>query len=644
MPNPTSGTSPSGVGSADKQTNVTVFDREASRLASEVFVHELVEYRARLEPEAVALVVGVLKVNYGELNARAHRLAAHLQTLGVGPDTVVALCMRRSIAMVVGALAILKAGGAYLPIDPSYPAARQTAILADAQVAIAVTTERDGDQVSSACRQVVYLDNEGHGNGPKAAEASPARLKPSNLAYVIYTSGSTGQPKGVEIDHSNLSNLTRWHLDTFQVNSGDRASQLCGVAFDASVWELWPYLAVGASVHISEEDLLKHTEGLRDWIVEQRITMSFVPTPIAERVLTLAWPKATSLRYLLTGADTLHCYPPSGLPFTLVNNYGPTECTVVATSTIVPVVERPTVLPPIGRPISNVEVFILNDKMEEMPDGEVGELYIAGAGVGRGYRGHPDLTAQFFFRHTFKGEFGVRLYKTGDLARRLADGQISFLGRADDQAKIRGFRVELGGVVAVLNSHPLVVESAVVPREFGVGDKRLVAYVVSRVPGELTSNSLRDYLSIRLPAHMVPVSFVRIDSVPINSSGKVDQAALPAPDDANSIHDDKYVAPRTPLEKRLAGILAPLLCVTQIGAEDNFFVLGGHSLLRTQVIARVRDAFGVELSLRSLFDAPTIAALALEVEALLVERVDAMSDEEVERFLQAASDQTSEAA
>jgi amino acid adenylation domain-containing protein len=461
-------------------------------------------------------------------------------------------------------------------------------------------------------------------------------VTPENLAYVIYTSGSTGQPKGVQITHDSLLNLVFWHQRTFGISAADRASQVASPGFDAAVWELWPYLTAGASVHLADDGVRSDPEPLRDWLVSHGINIAFVPTPMAELMITLPWPCETALRVLLTGADTLHTYPPSTLPFALVNNYGPTECAVVATSGPIPSDVREDLLPSIGRPISNVQIYILDEKLHQVPVGVPGEIHIAGAGLGRGYLNAPELTAQKFIPNPFDPKPNGRLYKTGDLGCYLPDGQIAFRGRIDEQIKIRGYRIEPNEIVSLLAKHPTVQASAVLARENASGDMQLVAYIVPRAGSSPTDKLLREFLNSQLPEYMVPAAFVRIDSLPVNANGKIDHSVLPAPNDSNCLRGDiAYIAPRTAVEQRIAEIVAPLLGLDRVSVEDNFFMLGGHSLLGTQVIARTRDTFDVQLSLRSLFEAPTIEGVAAEVERLLHLRLEAMSEEQAEQFLEA---------
>ncbi|HET9791157.1 MAG TPA: non-ribosomal peptide synthetase [Candidatus Angelobacter sp.] len=601
-------------------------------------VAELVSVQAAAMPEAIAAVDGDLELTYKELDDRAKDLAQSLRILGVGPDSVVGLCLPRSVAMVVGALGILKAGAAYLPLDPISPAARIAFQLNDAQVPVMVTGQSTKERLPAGSWRVIALDREGRQRNPEnsidGSESAAVEVTGQNLAYVIYTSGSTGEPKGVEITHASLENLIQWHQQAFAVVPSDRAAQVASPGFDAAVWELWPYLTAGAAVYVPDDEIVKAPMMLRDWLVRCGITKAFVPTPMAEQLMCLEWPVNTALRFLLTGADTLRNHPPATLPFAVVNNYGPTECTVVATSGVVQPGLCSDCVPSIGRPISNVQVYILDEHLRQVPVGTPGELYIGGAGVARGYRNRPELTAERFTKIRFSDQTELRLYKTGDAASYLPDGQIAFLGRTDDQVKIRGYRIELGEVAAALNRHPMIQTSVVIAREEAPGDKRLIAYIVPKVkPGtsvELTDNMLREYLSKSLPEYMLPAMFCRMDALPLTASGKIDRNALPAP--AHQLRDDEYIAPRTPAEERMTGILATLLRLERVGVNENFFLLGGNSLLGAQVIARVRDTFGVELTLLSLFDHPTVSGLSAEIERLLVAKLGAMSEDEAERL------------
>jgi len=599
-------------------------------------VAELVTFQAAATPDAIALASTRRVWSYMELDERASALADTLRSLGVGPEVVVGLCMPRSPVMVVGALAILKAGGAYLPLDPTYPAARLGFLLDDGQVPVVVAGQRIKERLPKGSYHTILLDDLGRvGDFAPLAQSAPVKAAATlkNLAYVIYTSGSTGQPKGVEITQESLLNLVHWHQQAFGVQSADRASQVANVGFDAAVWEIWPYLATGASLYFAEDETVSDPQLLRDWLVAQRITIAFIPTPLAEHLLTLPWPPETALRTMLTGADTLHVYPPVGLPFLLVNNYGPTECTVVATSGPVHSNASTDQLPPIGSAIANTEVYILDESGNQVPIGTAGELHIGGIGVARGYRNRPQLTAQRFIPNRFNEKVSERLFRTGDRASFLPDGRIAFLGRIDEQVKVRGFRVEPNEVTATLNVHPCIQQSVVVAREVGPSDARLIGYLVLAPESHLTLSALRAFLQARLPDYMVPAIFVRLEKLPLTPNGKVDRMSLPAPDESNTLREDAYAAPRTEMEKTVAGILERLLKLEHVDVEENFFSLGGHSLLGAQLIARLRDTFGIEMPLRVVFEAPTVAELSAEIERLLVTKLQAMSEKEVLRIL-----------
>ena len=604
-------------------------------------IPQLIADRARETPDALALAAQDQDMSYAELNRRASQLAHYLQTMGVRPDMPVGLYMERSLDMVVGLLGILKAGGAYVPIDPLYPARRVSFILEDAGVSVLVTHRNLLNALGELSARAVCLDSDSKTLDEQSADEAVSACTVDNLAYIAYTSGSTGQPKGVLVTHRNLLNLIYWHRRAYAVTPHDRTTQVASPAFDATGWELWPYLTLGASVHLPDEETRVTPAALRDWLVEQRITITFLPTALAEHMLALEWPAETALRYLLTGADTLHRYPSLALPFVLINNYGPTEATVVATFGPVAPTESPDGLPAIGKPIDNAQIYLLDEQLRQVPIGEPGELFIGGAGVAKGYLNRPALTAERFIPDPFSRGGGsappepnARLYRTGDRARFLPDGQIAFLGRADNQIKIRGYRIEQEEIVAALNAHPDVQASVVVAREDIPGEKQLVAYLVLAPEASLTTTALQDTLKARLPDYMIPATFVRLDALPITPNGKTDYAALPAPDAANTIQHEAMVLPSTPAEERVAAIVAELLHLERVSIDDNFFLLGGHSLLGTQLITRISEAFGLALSLRVLFNAPTVRQLAAEIEQQMLEKLAAMSEEEVQHLLQ----------
>ena len=585
-------------------------------------VHQLFEAQAERTPDATAVVFEDQRITYQELNQRANQLAHYLRKLGVGPEILVAICVERSIEMIVGLLAILKAGGAYVPIDPSYPAGRREFMLAEAQASVLLTQgslfEEGWSRIENIERcstidphiQTVRMDRDweliakGHDANPENS------ITADNLAYVIFTSGSTGQPKGVQITHKSLLNLVFWHRQAFSVTAFDRATQLAGPGFDAAVWELWPYLTVGASIHIPNEMIRLDATSLRDWLVTHTITISFVPTALAENLITLEWPQETALRILLTGGDALHIYPPETLPFLVFNNYGPTECTVVAASAQIWPNARPAHPPTIGRPIANTEIYILDANLNPVGIAVPGELYIGGNGCARGYLNDADLTTAKFIKHSFIGEPARRFYKTGDLARYLPDGNIEFLGRLDHQVKIRGYRIELGEIEAVLSRHPGIQTAVVIAREHIRTNKLLVAYVVLHHECTVKNSELRDFLKQQLPDYMIPSAFVFLDVLPLTPNGKVDHRALPDPDQNRPEMVERYQAPRTATEEKLAGIWAEVLGIDQVGTHDNFFELGGHSLLAVRLFVEIEKTIGRRLPLATIFQAPTIGQLA----------------------------------
>ncbi|HTQ79810.1 MAG TPA: amino acid adenylation domain-containing protein, partial [Thermoanaerobaculia bacterium] len=526
--------------------------------------------------------------------------------------------------------------GAFLSLDPDYPRERLAFIVEDARSPLLLTEERHLDRMPETGATVLCLD--------RAAEEEPAGVpklaslvRPESLAYVIYTSGSTGRPKAVAVPHGGLSNLVRWHQELYQVTAADRGTLVASPAFDASVWDLWPYLAAGASVHIPDEEARLSADGMLRWWEREGITLSFLPTALAEGVLALPVaatpPTGLRLRALLTGGDRLHGRPPAGVPWRLMNHYGPAESSVVTTTAAIAATAGTAIegggsageLPPLGRPIGNTRVYLLAAWGLPVPLGTPGEIHIAGRGLARGYPGRPDLTAERFLPDPWSGEPGSRMYRTGDLARWLLDGRLDFLGRGDHQVKIRGFRIELGEIEAVLASHPEILETVVLAREEVPGEKVLVAYVVAG--GEASPAALSRFLSERLPAYMVPTFFVTLDRLPLTANGKVDREALPAPERARQGSERAFLAPRDTLETELAQIWESLLGIAPIGVGDDFFALGGHSLLAVQLMARVESQLGRRLPTASVLLHPTVERFA----ALLREAASPAAAAEVQR-------------
>lgn len=637
-------------------------------------VPELIAGQVRLQPDAVALVQGGKRIprrswTYAELDRAANRVARYLVDAGIGLEDRVGVCMSRSPEQVAALLGVLKTGAAYIPLDPAYPDERMAYKIRDAGLRLVLTDTALLDRLSKHGVRLACLDcDEYLETLPDAPVDRP--LTPDTAAYIIYTSGSKGFPKGVVVEHGGLSNLVAWHRRAFAVTADDQVTHLAGQAFDAAAWEIWPHLASGAAIHLLEDTADLDPERLVNWLVESGITISFLPTPLAEQVLKLPWPENTRLRVMLTGGDRLKTYPPPGLPFALVNNYGPTETTIVATSGVIYPDEVGSVPPDIGAPIDGLTSYIIDEDGNLLPVGVTGELCIGGAGVSRGYLNQPELTAQRYCFDPFSRRPGARMYCTGDRVRWKLDGRIEFMGRSDDQVKLRGLRIELGEIDAALSAHPGVNQSAVLLRsDPGFGD-RLVAYWVPDTPSSFPSpgtaddgkffpaseladrpglsgfsdDDLRQWLAQRLPEYMVPSAFVRMEVLPLTPNGKVDRrvlAALPAP--ASSIREHR--SPRTNLERLLAGIWSEILNAPQVGLESSFFELGGHSLLTIRLIAEINDLLGTELPVRLAFEAPRLEVFAVEVQrragnpdgleklaAMLLE-LAAMPEEEAERRL-----------
>ncbi|MBN3890742.1 MAG: non-ribosomal peptide synthase/polyketide synthase [Nostoc sp. JL31] len=572
-------------------------------------IHQLFEEQVGRTPDAVAVVFEDQQLTYHELNSCANQLAHYLKSLGVSADMLVGICVERSIEMVVGLLGILKAGGAYLPLDPEYPTERLHFMLKDAQVSVLLTQQKLIDRLAQHQAKLICLDTDWQLISQLSQDNLITETQATNLAYVIYTSGSTGQPKGVLIAHQGLLNLVFWHQNTFNITTLDKATQLAGTAFDAAVWELWPYLTAGASIYLVKSEFLSSLVKLQDWLISKQITISFLPTPLAQELLSLEWPtESLALRSILTGGDKLHQYPSDLIPFQLVNNYGPTENTVVTTSGLVVAKEQDQISPSIGRGIANTQIYILDSNLQPVPVGVPGELHIAGVGLAKGYLNRPELTTEKFILNPFSTELRSRLYKTGDLARYLPDGNIEYLGRIDNQVKIRGFRIELAEIEALLGQHDDVQICCVIAREETSGNKRLVAYVVPQKEVTPTTDELRQFLDDKLPGYMVPSVFVMLESLPLTPNGKVDRRALPAPDLQQELSN--YVMPNTEVEKIIAGIWQKTLEVEKVGIYNNFFELGGHSLLLIRINQQLQEKFGLEVSIVDMFNYPTIHRLS----------------------------------
>ena len=662
---------------------------------SEPQSHELVHIafaaQARRSPGAVALESGGEAVTYASLDASAEALAARLRALGVGPESLVGVCLERSPEMVAALLAVLKAGGAYLPLDPGYPAERLAYMLADARPAVLIAADGRRGAAAGFAGAVVAPsppvplspasgrkgehdtpedeDRSEPGGGspppptlapsdpPQAREGSTtvplsssspplvgegwreapgwgASVSHDNLAYVIYTSGSTGTPKGVMVPHEALASHMAWMGRAFPLGPGDRVLQKTPFSFDASVWEVWAPLMAGATLVLAPPGAERDPARLAGIVARERVTvLQVVPTLLRALLEVGGLERCASLRRLFCGGEALHAdlaeRARAATGAEVVNLYGPTEVCIDATSHRFDGVSAGTTVP-IGRAVDGVRAVVLDAKGEHVVGTATGELYLGGAQVARGYLGQPELTAERFVPDPFSPEPGARLYRTGDRVRRLPSGDLEFLGRLDDQVKLRGFRVELGEVEAALARLPGVAAAAAAVREYGPGDVRLLGYVVPRAGTSLTGPELRRALAAAVPEHLVPSAVVVLDALPRTPNGKTDRAALPAPPAAAS----EKAPPRTPTEAWLAEVWCEVLRLERVGADDHFFDLGGHSLLATQVASRIRVRLGVDVGIPQIFDTPTLSGLASHVAAAeahvsaILADVERLTDEE----------------
>ena len=582
-------------------------------------------------PESTALVMGEQRLSFDQLLRAANQFSHQLRLQGISENQTVALCLERSFDWIVAALGILQAGAAYVPLDLAWPAARLRFAIEDSGAKAVIARNELAEELGidiPLLRPPLDLD-------PSIIvdQSIPQKGLPGSLAYVIYTSGSSGTPKGVEITHANLVNLVDWYKTEFDITNADRASHLMGLGFDAAVLEIWGHLCAGASLHLVDESVRSSPESIQSWMVKEQITIGVVPAVIGRSLISMTWPNDALLRVLITGGDKLHHGPDTCVPFVVVNQYGPTECTVVSTFAVLDPQDKGT--PPIGRPIKGSTIYLLDEQGAPVEGGTPGEVYIGGIVVGRGYRNLPELTERCFLADPFSSSPGARMYRTGDRAARRADGTFEFRGRMDRQVKIRGHRVELDEVGTALMRHSSVTfATATLHALDGHADPQLVGYVLSSGPGDsLSAEELQEHLLKLLPNHMVPSSFVRLAALPISTNGKLDLKLLPLPDGENEMRAIGLGRPINEIEKRLLGMVHDLLGNDSVRASDNFFLSGGHSLLGMQLLMRLKEAFGVDLTLRQLLEAPTVEFLAIKVEAILIDSIESMSDETAVAFV-----------
>ncbi|WP_437755425.1 amino acid adenylation domain-containing protein [Sorangium sp. So ce1389] len=598
----------------ERQTICVAWNQTAQKIEQDACILHLIEAATRRRPHAGAVVCGDHRLDYEQLDRRSNQLANHLRRRGVGPGALVGICLERSLDMVVGLLGILKAGGAYVPLDPAYPRERLSFIMSDAQLAVLVTEGRLAQALPDGGVTRVWLDADRAEIDRESTAPPVVDVRSGSLAYVIYTSGSTGTPKGVEITHHSLVNLLTSMRERPGLGEHDRLLAVTSLSFDIAALDIFLPLSTGALLDVANRELSVDGAALSERLSRAGITV-LQATPATFRLLLEAgWGGSKELKILVGGEAV-----PRELADALVdraasvwNMYGPTETTIYSCGH--PIAKGPGPVP-IGRPIANTRVYVLSDRLHPLPVGIPGELYIGGEGLARGYHRRPDLTAERFVEDPFAPEPGGRMYRTGDLVKWLPDGTLDFLGRLDHQVKIRGFRIELGEIESVLGAHPAVGQAVVVAREDRRGDRRLVAYLTARGSGSPTPGELRAHLQEKLPEYMIPSAFVALEAMPLTPNGKVDRRALPAPEQRAVDAGGDLAAPRTPVEEVLAGIWAHVLGLERVGAHDDFFRLGGHSLLAAQVLARLRSVFRIDLPLRALFEAPTLAGLAERVEA-----------------------------
>lgn len=588
-------------------------------------IHQLFDAQVERSPDVQAVVYQDTCLTYDELNRLANQLAHHLQRLGVGPETLVGLCVERSPEMIIGVLGILKAGGAYVPLDPTYPAERLSFMLSDARVPVLLTQERLRGKIPLATHEMetVYLDRDRNTIGLERDDNPPSNTVAENAAYVIYTSGSTGTPKGVVIQHRSLVNYTKVAAEEYVLKPDDRVLQFAPLSFDTSAEEIFPCLTSGATLVLRTNMMLDSISFFLQKCQDWAITVLDLPTAywheLTRKIAEEENVFPSSVRLVVIGGEkalpemVTRWQDHIGQRVQLINTYGPTEATIVTTMYKIPGAASeniPSREVPIGRPIPNTQVYVLDQHLQVVPMGVPGELYIGGVGLAREYLNRPALTREKFISHLLRDEPEARLYKTGDLVRSLPTGDIEFLGRVDHQVKIRGYRIELGEIESVLEKHVDVRDTVVQVHEDTSGGKRLIAYVVPQAEQSLTSSSLRRFMQDRLPDYMVPATFMLLDALPMTPSGKVDRRALPVSESIRPELAVAFIEPRDAVQQQLVRIWEELLDVRPIGIRDNFFDLGGHSLLAVRLVDRIEQVWGKKITATTLINGATIEQLA----------------------------------
>jgi len=593
------------------------WNKKKAKFPKDLCIHHLFEAHVEHIPDTNAAKFEEQSITYNELNRRANQLAHYLEKLSVGPETLVGLCVDRSIEGIIGILGILKAGGAYVPLNPNDPADRQAIMLDDSEVRILLTQESLIPKCSDRNSHIFCLDRDWHRLTQLSEKNPENQVKPSNLAYMIYTSGSTGRPKGVMITHENVVAFIHSYRQVTQEHEPRIGTSVSPLSFDVSVEEYWSCLCFGGTLHILRPEHIIDGVYLAKYICDHRITTIYVyPQLIPElcRHLTKMNDRL-NLKYVMTGLQTktegtMQLLRDISKELRIMNTYGPTETTFAATAFNFQKSEHPQRDVSIGIPLPNYQIYIVDPDLQPVPIGVKGEILIGGTGLARGYRNQSELTNDKFIPNPFNEKPGSRLYRTGDMGRFSPDGNIEFLGRMDDQVKIRGYRIELGEIESVLKQHSGIKDAVVLARDDKSDESELVCYSVPMAEQAPTINEIKNYLRQKLPDYMVPSTIVLLDALPMTTSHKIDRTRLPDPEQKRSDLVGTYIAPQTPLEKVLAGIWTEVMDVEKIGTQDNFFDLGGHSLLLLQVISRIHDVFGIEISPKYLFENPTVADLA----------------------------------
>lgn len=602
---------------AERRRILVEWNDTAKPYPADKCVHEMVEAQAAHNPNALAVEQEAQRLTYGQLNARANQLARLLRQKGVTRDVPVGICLRRSLELPIALLAVLKAGGACVPLDPDYPKDRLAYILEDSRAPVLITESGLRAVLGKVHAQALYLEGDGKILSGQSGENLAPIARPEDIAYIIYTSGSTGKPRGVQLVHRGLVNHGVASIDLYGIKPSDRMLQFASISFDIAVEEIFPTWFAGAALVLRSDTMSLAGADFLRWIAQRKITMLDLPTAywheLVHELSDSRQKLPEHLRLVIVGGEKASAsayaawLKAGGNRVRWVNTYGPTEASVIV-SAYEPDPSKPFAENlPIGKPIANVQLYVLDADLQPVPVGEAGELHIGGPGVARGYLNHPERTAEKFVANPFSQEAGARLYRTGDMVRYLPDGNIEFQGRIDFQVKIRGFRIELGEIEAMLEKHTGVAQAVVTAREVN-GEKRLTGYIVA-LPDAATAGELRKYLKSSLPEYMVPADFVFLKSFPLTPNGKVDRRALPEPLTIEAVQAEGFIAPRDELESKMAALWEQVLSRKRIGVQDNFFELGGHSLLAVRLTSRIEKQFGRKLTITALIQAPTIESL-----------------------------------